>query len=84
MRLEVHVIQQVFEKQELQTGALTARPISEISNDVRRILTNNRLKARYAQFMWIAETAPAALPIADNIFLQEKTLTFEVVRIESP
>lgn len=80
-RLHVHVVQQIFEREGILVGNPRDKSVQEMAKDVRFILDMDRIGGKYARFLMTGESK-ANMFESGNMFLLEKPLIFEVVRIE--
>ncbi len=81
--LQLHVVQRLFQREEIIKGDPFFRGVEEIAQDVRRLLDMDRFNGKYARAYFIRDAQPAPIDETANQHLQEKTLTFQYVRIES-
>jgi hypothetical protein len=79
--LELHVVHRHFQKIEAVVGSEFDEGVEQMAKDVRHVLDMNRMGGKYVR-MFLTSEGATALISAGNIFLLEKALTFEVVRLE--
>ena len=80
-RLQIHVVQQVFDRQGMIAGKKGDRSVHEMAKDVRFVVDMDRIGGKYARFLLIGEDKANTFEDG-NMFLLEKSLTFDVARIE--
>ncbi len=80
-RLQVHVVQRIFNREGILVGNPRDRSVNEMAKDIRFVLDMDRIGGRYARFLLISEDKANQFEFG-NMFLLEKPLTFDVVRIE--
>lgn len=79
--LEVHPCQRIFDKEGIFQGTSNDIGIEAFAKDVRNVMDMQRKSGRYAR-VFLRGEGPASSIVEGNVHLLEKTLTFEVVRIE--
>jgi len=79
--LEVHVIQQIMNREKMFLGDKDAVSIEQMAKDVRFVLDMERFGGKYLRAFLRTESSVNLLA-EGNVHLQEKALTFEYVRIE--
>jgi hypothetical protein len=83
MLLNIHVIHRIQEREEVIQGAVGEDGLDKHLNAVRKVLNNNRISGKYLRVACRSDLLPEPLSTED-LFVLEKGLTFEYVRVELP
>jgi hypothetical protein len=81
--LNVHVIHKIVNRTDVVQGSLNEDGLVQHLKSVEDVIDMNRIRGKYFSVFLRTDLKPAQLSPGD-VFLLEKGLTFEIVRVEIP